>query len=176
MRIAAALVLALIAAPALAGADDPAQVASGFYTAEIGLHEGGIPAPKGLARLSPFLSAGLQQMLADADKAELAYAENTHHAVPPLLEGDIFVSLFEGATSARVGSCEVTGDSAVCPVDLHYDEGGGAGAHWTDRVHLTRGANGWGVDDIAYGGNWDFGNKGTLKDALSFAIHNASGK
>jgi hypothetical protein len=59
-------------------------------------------------------------------------------------------------------------------VALHY-----ADAHprpqdkpvdWTDTVVLVKTPAGWRVDDIGYGGNWDFGNHGRLTDSLKSAI------
>ena len=47
--------------------------------------------------------------------------------------------------------------------------------HWTDTALLVETPAGWRVDDIDYGGNWPFANKGTLKGNLAFAIQNATG-
>jgi hypothetical protein len=43
-------------------------------------------------------------------------------------------------------------------------------SNWTDTLLLVRTADGWKIDDIAYGGSWAFGNKGRLSDTLKQAI------
>jgi hypothetical protein len=37
---------------------------------------------------------------------------------------------------------------------------------WQDTLVLTKSDTGWLVADVAYGGTWDFGNKGTLLQGL----------
>lgn len=174
------LALAFIAAatvPARARDDsgDMAKTASGFYTAVLALPQGGIPDAKARKTLEPFLSPGLDRLLIGGEQAEAAYAKQTKNEVPPLLEGDIFTSMFEGATAFKVGTCAAHGAKAECAIALTYDSPGDPPQHWTDAVVLVQTPSGWRVDDVDFGGNWPFANKGTLKENLTFAIHNASG-
>jgi hypothetical protein len=37
---------------------------------------------------------------------------------------------------------------------------------WTDTVRLVREDGAWRIDDVAYGGQWDFANTGTLRESL----------
>jgi hypothetical protein len=45
---------------------------------------------------------------------------------------------------------------------------------WNDTVYLVATPSGWRVDDIGYGANWDFGNKGRMSDTVKGVIANAS--
>ena len=45
---------------------------------------------------------------------------------------------------------------------------------WTDIVSLVRIEDGWRVNDIAYSGTWDGGNRGTLSETLKAAIEHGN--
>src|SRR5262249_41611944 len=94
---------------------------------------------------------------------------------PPLIEGDLMTSNFEGATSFEVGSCVAKGREATCKVDFVYDPGtrGEKPVRWTDRVVLEASDGGWKVEDGVYGATWAFGNKGRLSETLRRAIVDA---
>ena len=55
-------------------------------------------------------------------------------------------------------------------MSLTYDDRKDKPLSWTDTVYLVHSDAGWRVDDIAYGGTWDFGNKGRLTRTLKGAI------
>ena len=96
---------------------------------------------------------------------------------PPFTDGDLFSSLFEGPTAFTVGKAVSAaaapggrlGDLQV-PVDLVHTidpaAGGGEPATWTDTVLLREENGRFVVADIAFGGGWDFANKGTMIAAL----------
>lgn len=194
MRLRLVAILALLAAPALAqGASNgdrrgvaagqrdadggAARVASGFYRVYLTLHPSdGIPPPAVRARMAPFISTRLARLLIAGADAEARHARATRHQEPPLQEGDLFSSLFEGATAARVGACTVDHARGRCQVALRRDEPATRPTTWTDTVLLTRGAAGWRVDDIAYGGGWDFGHAdGRLSTVLRAMVTAADG-
>jgi hypothetical protein len=162
-----------------AGMDEMNQVVSGFYAAYSTFHPSdGIPDAAARAKYEPFISPALDALLRQSDAAEMKF-HAAHKDSPPLLEGDLFTSNFEGATSYRLSTCSGGGTSARCAVLLTYDPGGasnpgGKPITWTDAVDLVATPAGWRVDDIAYGGNWDFGNKGKLTETLRAAISVAS--
>ena len=164
--------LLLTASPALA--DDPAlrATADGFYGVYKGFHPSdGIPDAAGLAKYRPFLSDKLIALLEQAGAADAAFAGKNKGA-PPLVEGDIFTSLFEGATAISVGACTGDARSGQCAVAMTHALPRDKPVSWTDTLYLVRTPAGWRVDDIGYGGNWESGNKGrlsqTLGDVLSF--------
>lgn len=175
--LAALAVIAIVAgaAPCLAGGATPQAVTEGFYATYLSLKPSGIPDAKARARLQPFISPALDHLLIRSEAAEAQYRKATSEQAPPLVEGDIFSSLFEGATAFRLESCQTSDTGGQCRVALTYTAKGEAPTQWTDNAMLVRTAEGWRVGDIGYGGTWPFGNKGTLTENLKFAIENAGG-
>ena len=51
-------------------------------------------------------------------------------------------------------------------MNLTYQDKGQKPVSWTDTIYLVNTPAGWRVDDIGYGGAWDFGNKGRLSQTL----------
>jgi len=173
------LVLALI--PATACADTAADMHStvdGFYGAYATFHPSdGIPDARGRAKYEPVISPALDKLLVAGDQAEARFAKANKDS-PPLIEGDLFTSNFEGATAFKVGTCTANGQRGTCSVRLTYDPGKTNNPKdkpfsWTDTVYLVQTPAGWRVDDIGYGGTWDFGNKGKMSDTLKSAIADA---
>jgi hypothetical protein len=168
-----ALTAAVVANAAIAGSgegDRMAAVVGGFYGVYQTFHPSdGIPSAADRAKYAPFLSPALEKLLSEAEAAEAHFAKSNKDS-PPLLEGDLFTSLFEGATSVAVGAC--TGDSAKgrCLVRLEHDDKTEKPTIWSDTVFLVNTPAGWRVDDIAYGGSWAFGNKGRLTELLNQTV------
>lgn len=178
MGKAAALAFLLLAAlparaqDAMAG-NTVTGAANGFYSALLAQRpaSGGIPDAATRARFQPLLTSRLGKMLADAAAAEARFKAK-NKASPPLIEGDIFSSLFEGPTGFKVGACR--GDDKVqrCAVSLNYQSPGQKPASWTDTMVLAN-EGGWKVDDIAYDANFAFGNTGTLSEMLKMTVSEA---
>ena len=173
------LTLALVALPAhAADSDAMAKTAGGFYAAYSTFHPSdGIPDAKGRAKYAPYISQGLNALLMQADAAEDKFAAANKDS-PPLIEGDLFTSNFEGASAFKIGACSGDAKTGQCAVDLTYDPGKTNNPkdkpfHWTDTAYLVNTAQGWKLDDIGYGGNWDFGNKGKMSDTLKMTIRDA---
>jgi hypothetical protein len=147
--------------------------AEGFYAAYATFHPSdGIPDAKGRAKLEPFISPTLDKLLIDGEAAERHFRDVTKNMSPPLIEGDLFTSNFEGATAYHVSACSIAGNAAHCTVAFGYRGGpeDSKPVNWTDKIWLVRTNTGWKVDDIAYGGDHAFGNKGRLKETLQNAI------
>jgi len=122
------------------------------------------------------VSAGLFAVLEQARDAEAEYARRTHGDSPPLAEGDLFTSLFEGATRYRVAECRAKPSAATCRVALAYSEtGGGKPVEWTDTVALVRESGGWRVSDVEYGGTWEFMHAGRLVGVLEGVVDASKG-
>ena len=176
--IAAIPALLLLASVASAADDGGQKAANDFYAASMSvksIHIEGIPPAKVRAKLAPYITPALDKLLADADKAEGIHAKKTKNEEPPLVEGDLFSSTFEGVSTYKVGACETKGDAATCAVALTYsDPGDKSTSKWTDKLLLVRANGAWKVDDIAYGGTWDFGNKGKMTDTLKAVIKEGS--
>jgi hypothetical protein len=171
------LAAAVMAAPCLADdAADMAKVAGGFYQVHQASSQDGIPDAKQRMKYEPYISPELNKLLAEGDEAESRYAAANKDS-PPLVEGDLFSPNFEGITRFKIGACQASAHGGQCAAMLTYDDGKKGPKDkpldWTDTVRLVRTPAGWRVDDIAYGGSWDFGNHGTLKAVLKDAISNA---
>jgi len=165
-------------APAAQGAD-PAAAVNAFYAvyAPQRAQGGGIPDATERLRFQPVLSPRLNKQLLDAARAQARLTAKVRNAVPPMLEGDIFSSLFEGATGWKVGACQQTGTAARCTVALSYTPAPPpAGrkpekpANWTDTVVLAMTPQGWKVDDVVYDAGFAFGNTGRLSAMLGMVI------
>lgn len=170
------LAFLLLAGPAFA-AGDPAAAVNAFYGVYTGQHAQGrgIPDATVRLRLQPYLSPRLNKQLADAASAQNRLTAKVRNAVPPVLEGDIFSSLFEGASAWKVGACQQSGKTARCSVALSYTPPPGAGAkakpaNWTDTLLLADTPQGWKVDDVVYDAGFAFGNTGRLSDMLGMVI------
>jgi hypothetical protein len=166
----------LPAVPAQA-ADDPAAAVNAFYAVYKDQHaQGGIPDATVRLRYTPVLSPRLNKQLADAAAAQARLTAKVKNAVPPMLEGDIFSSLFEGASSWKVGACQGDTKTARCTVALSYVPPPAQAAkppkpaNWTDTVIVTASPQGWKVDDVAYDAGFPFGNTGRLSDMLQMVV------
>lgn len=153
----------------------PERVVADFYAALASLRPSGAPTDPQRAALSPLLSAELIGLLqrADAARAEARAAAPTEK--PPFTDGDLFSSLFEGPTGYTVGA-PVSGTDMpggrlgdlLVPVTLTHatDPAAGKPVTWTDTVLLREENGRFVVADIAFGGAWDFANKGSMLAAL----------
>jgi hypothetical protein len=161
-------------AATVSGGASPSEVVTAFFRAYLTLPAGGgIPDAKARAVIEPYLSPALDQLLIAADQAEDRYAATTKNEDPPLWEGDVFSSNFEGVSSFGSPDCNWTGARGTCSVMLTYDDKTAKPVTWTDKIRVVEVGQAWLVDDIEYGGAWDFGNKGTLKDNLMRVIEDA---
>ena len=153
----------------------PDQTVNNFYGVYLELHSFGVPDEGERARYSPYISNDLSEMLKRADEAEQKHEAATKGEEPPLIEGDLFTSLFEGAGSYGVTSCESSEASAVCTVEFNYiNPGDKSEVKWKDKVYLVKTSRGWAVDDIEYLGEWQFMHKGRLKNLLKDVIQEGS--
>jgi hypothetical protein len=175
-RILPLLCAALLLTCGAARADDPmslARAANGFYGVYATFHPSdGIPNAKDRAKYAPFLSPALEHLLAQAAIAE-AHFDKANKNSPPLIEGDLFTSNFEGASTYLVGACAGDAKAQHCCVRLTYDDHKDKPVAWNDTIYLVVTPSGWRVDDIGYGANGDFGNKGKLTDTLHGVIADA---
>lgn len=162
------------------GEDAATATARGFYDKVLAAHSGGVPDEDLRVDLRTVISPDLDSLIAQAAEAERRHTERVNNEEPPYLQGDIFSSLFEGPTAYEIGPCEElekNGElSMSCDVLLVHEAE--EPVQWTDHVILV--ADGvpeerrWLVDDILYGGDWDFGPKGSLKAMLRGVIEEES--
>jgi hypothetical protein len=181
IRKAALAVLLVASLPALClfaplpARSDEAMTAAvnNFYTLATakGLSSTGIPSAAARVRLAPLVTPRLSQALAAAANAEARFMAKNKDS-PPLIEGDIFSSLFEGPTQWKAGACSGDAMTARCSVALTRQDQGQKPVNWTDTLVLSN-QGGWKVDDIVYDAGFAFGNTGTLSQMLKMAQNEA---
>jgi hypothetical protein len=169
----------LMIAPSLgaaAGNVTPEDAVSAFYRVHQQSTQDGIPDAKLRAKYELTISPQLDRLLQDGEAAEPRFAHDNPGS-PPMVEGDLFSPNFEGISTFKMEGCSIKAKIAQCRMQLHF-----AAAHprpqdkpvdWSDVVTLVQTDGGWRVDDIAFGGSWDFGNHGTLKGKLKDTIAGA---
>jgi hypothetical protein len=154
------------------------QVINGFYQQHLKTHSPGIPSADELKQLQPFLSQTLFSLLSQAADIDARYHAAAESLVPPLVDGDLFTSLFEGATSFAVDSCEHEGDHASCLVRFRYagntGDNKGVNESWKDKLLLIKQQQQWRIDDIEFIGSGQSSQREYLTDTLDSIIKNTN--
>lgn len=125
----------------------------------------GLPQGGDWRRLRPLLSSDFAAVVAGAQVAQAAQRRAHPDEKPDWIEGDFFSSLFEGPQTWQVGQPHIQAWRATVPVVCSYCDGSNV-VRWTDTFHLIEDEGRWRLDDVSFGGTWDFANKGSLKEAL----------
>ncbi len=152
----------------------PRATAAAFYRIYLQVRPSGAGDAATRTRFAPVLTSRLMGQLAQAQAAEADYAKKTKGESPPLMEGDVFTSLFEGAGRFHVAGCQTSQTRSRCRTDLYYASPGQKPTRWHDTLVLQLTATGWRVDDVIYGGTWAFGPKGSLSQTLKAAVADGS--
>ena len=146
-----------------------ASVALDFYQMHQRLGSSGLPDANSMKAYDAFLCPSLAAMIRDAQQRQRSYRTAHPDDKPPLVEGDLFSSLFEGPDEVNSGGTAVDEDNAEVSLMMRSGEGDKA-TRWKDTVLLARKDGVWCIDDVQYHGNWPFANKGKLSDALKVAF------
>jgi hypothetical protein len=153
------IVLALFAIATTAA--EPAQV---FLTAYKNLKFEGLPNKSQLKRLSPHLSAELQNAIKGAQAVQAHCMKKFPDEKPMWIEGDMFSSNFEGFTSFKVASS----NRAKAIIEFEYIENGQKVA-WKDELVFAEEKGKLVIDDVRYGRSEGFtsGFGNSLKKSLT---------
>jgi hypothetical protein len=160
------------AAPAALSASDAEaarRLAGDFYEMHARFAGRGLLDPAATNAYGAFLCPSLVRALEDARARQAAYRTAHPDDKPPLAEGDLFSSLFEGVEHATAGIPAAEGEAVRVPVALSRGMGPGA-QHWQDGLILQRDGEVWCVADVDYGGRWPMANQGRLTDKLKSAF------
>lgn len=144
----------------------PGEAARSFYGELRRLRVTGLPTGASWSALAPRMTEELAAAFQRARAEQADFIKKHPDEKPPWIEGDLFSSLFEGPLAFEIGEAAVKGDRAEVPVVCTHAEGGKS-TKWTDRIMLRKSIKGWFIDDVRYGGTWDFANTGTLRAALA---------
>lgn len=140
-----------------------------FYAATLEQRVTGAPTTPQLAALAPFLSDTLHSLLAAARQRSDAEAARDPNEKPSFADGDLFSSLFEGPNAVEVIADSARGAIQVATVRM-TSTGATPPLTWVDRVLLTKRDGDYVIDDVEYGGTWDFANRGNLRATLAAAL------
>ncbi len=156
-----AIGLALVTACRGKEAATPTDAVVQFYTMRDAIGVQGAPTPKELAALRPFIADTLARGLVFADSVRESDKRRAPDEKPGYVEGDLFSSVFEGSTSFRVMPTLSTSAPYVVPVEF-TDERAKPVVRWIDTAIVIVERGRLVVQDVRYGGTWDFANKGSL--------------
>jgi hypothetical protein len=172
---AAMLVAAVTMASGPARADAAMQAAAEAFYKVYGAppRTGGLPNATQRSHYAAVLSPRLMQLLDQAQAAQIRFDRKVRGAAPPLIEGDIFTSLFEGPTGWTVGTCAGDAATAQCPVTMVHQAAGQQPVQWRDTLVLVRANGGWKVDDVIYDPHLTAGNTGRLSALLGMVVAQA---
>ncbi len=145
-----------------AAADTPEGAVCGFYTRYLEVRPAGLPTPGQQAALAPWLSDSLEARLDAARRAQAQFRAEYPGEKPPLVDGCLFASLFEGPTSFAIEPATAEGGVSRVPVQFRY----GTDAAWRDVVVLVSEGPRYVIDDIEYEGAGPFNPPGRLSEAL----------
>jgi hypothetical protein len=142
---------------------DQREVVQKFYAQAVALNVQGLPSQAELAELAPLMSHELLGLFEQARQAQADDFTRHRGTEPPLVQGSILFSLFEGAQ--RLVAIAPSEAPDMWLVTLAYGQGALA-FEWTDEVRLVRQNAQWLIDDIEFMGQWDFARSGWLSNQL----------
>lgn len=129
----------------------------------------GAPTTEQLARLAPLLGNELENSLDSARMMREADLAARPGEKPAFAEGDLFTSLFEGATSVTPEA--PAANAAVYRIVVRFrSDSVKPAVEWTDTVVVAKEADHLVVTDVRYGGSWPFANHGSLVQTLKTAL------
>jgi hypothetical protein len=148
-------------------AEKPEKVVEVFFGNLFLAPFGGAPDSARLVQLRPFLSDTLAALLVAADSTRAADIARAPNEKPAWVDGDLFGSLFEGASGFYLQYGVADGAGYKVPVVKQYQpKPGDPRTVWTDTAVVVAQRGKWVVDDGIFGGGWDFAQKGGLRQAL----------
>ena len=168
----AALLGALIFAPhVLAQAQAPEVTLHAFYAWVLAHPSRGLPSAKERGELVRTLSPELIKLLKGASEMEARCIGAAPKGEKPLVvEGDLFVGNYEGATEIAYGEPRREGERVAVESVLMYIDKRFPKAHknraigWSDRIELSQVGGRWYIDDIRFAENRSLA--GNLKEYI----------
>jgi hypothetical protein len=149
--------------------DGPRAALDAFLEYYFHTYRTGLPDAAERAALAPKASPAFNAALEQAAAAERCAQARHKGTEPPLIQGDLFSSLFEKATAVAFFAVAREEPAQIdYTVAFEYRTPGAERpeVQWQDTVRLVRIDDAWLVDDVIHGGNWDFSAKGSVKTQL----------
>lgn len=137
----------------------------------------GLPERRQLPQLATFLTPEFADLFDAALKGQVCYRRKNNNEGPPPIQGDLFSSLFEGATKATYRPIARTAESAAIEVEWTNDDKhlSPDATVWQDQILLVRTASGWRIADFVHLGDWDFMMKGKVSEILRSVARECAG-
>ena len=155
-------VLPQTSVPEIAGSScknsDAAQAARDFYARIMTDAASGLPSKESMGALAPLMTASMRAAIEKARVRQQAFITAHPDEKPDFIEGSLFTSLFEGPTALE--------SATAVEVGFVHAQAGSETFRWKDQALLRCEQERWRLDDVRYGGDWDFASKGQLKQAL----------
>jgi len=175
IRSGAVFLCALIfAIPGLADTSSPDASVHAFYAWVLAHPSRGLPSAKERAELAKTLSPEVIKLLKVASEMEAKCVRAAPKDEKPLIvEGDLFVGNYEGATEIAYGEPRREGDHAVVESDLMSVDTRFPKAHknraiaWKDSAELRQVDGRWYIDDVRFADNRSL--VGNLKEYIDDA-------
>jgi len=145
---------------------DAARAARDFYALIAADAASGLPSSASMLKLAPLMSASMRAAVEKARIRQRSSIAAHPDEKPDFIEGSLFTSLFESPSALESATAVANGDSAVVEVGFLYAQAGAETLRWKDQALLRCEERRWRLDDVRYGGEWDFAPKGQLKQAL----------
>jgi len=168
------LCVLIFATQALADTPSPDASLHAFYAWVLGHPSRGLPSAKERAELAKTLSPDVIKLLKAASEMEAKCVRVAPKNEKPLIvEGDLFVGNYEGATEIAYGEPRRVGDRVVVESDLMNVDKRFPKAHknraiaWKDSVELRQVDSRWYVDDVRFAENRSL--VGNLKEYIDDA-------
>ena len=162
----AALAIGAAATPESAEMKSATTLVTDFYEMRLKLGRTGLPDENEMKAYKAFLCPSLSAAFDSARVRQKVYIDEHPDDKPPLVEGDLFSSLFEGTEVVTPSGTTVEGDTARVTLSMRFGEGDSA-ARWKDDVLLAKDQGSWCIADVEYRGDWPFANKGKLSSTLA---------
>jgi hypothetical protein len=143
----------------------PAHTVDQFYNKYLQLNIGGLPDAEQSKAINPFLSKEIKDLIAADIEKQKQFIKDDPDEKPPWIEGDLFSSLFEGATEYKIGKTTQQGNTAKVDVALSRKDSSGE-SNWTDTVVLAKSGKMWVITDIIFNGQWQFKTGSSLLNVL----------
>jgi len=161
----------LLMAPLCWGEEPPASpemLVKRFYTTYFETRPSGLPTEAELKILSPYFTSQLTALFVSARKYQADYRKQHPDDKPPLIEGDLFSSLFEGPTGFEVGPVTRIGQRYRVSVAFSYVDPQDPKSvfRWKDAVIVERQGVGFVIEDFEFLGNWPFKTGDRLSEVL----------
>ena len=141
-------------------------LATDFYEMRLRLGKHGLPDAEEMKAYRAFLCPALATAMDAARTRQQAYAAANPDDKPPLVDEDLFSSLFEGPDVVTAAGTVVDGEGARVTLSMRAGEGDAA-PRWKDDLLLSREDGIWCIADVEYRGDWPFANKGRLSTTLA---------